>query len=54
MGHPFDRTVQDILVSNERGCKVTISHWITVVDFPNLMGGCNLVWEFEGRDILII
>ena len=25
------------------GCKVTINHRITDVDFPNLMGGCNLV-----------
>ena len=36
----------------ERGCKIIISHWITDVDFPNLMGGCNLVWEFEVWDIL--
>ena len=38
----------------ERGCEVTISRWITDFDFPNLIGGCNLVWEFEGWDILII
>ena len=45
MGQPCDHTVQDI---------VTISQWITDVDFPSLMGGCNLVWEFDGRNVLIM
>ena len=50
MGHPCDRTVQDILVSNERrdAKSQLVIELLIDDDFPNLMGGCNLVWEFEG------
>ena len=44
MGHPCDRTVQEILGSNERGdAKSQLVIGLPMLVFRNLMGGWNLV-----------
>ena len=41
-------------LKSDRGCKITTRRWIADVHFLGLMRDCNIVWEFEGWDILII